>query len=120
PNRPEYAENVTGDQFAKILQFLTLMYRYVVVDGDSSLTDVTLAALDTCDSIVLLTTQDIPSIKNARLFLDLLDVLKISSEKVVFVMNRCDKRIGIPPEKVSERLKHPLAGVFPRDEKTVK
>ncbi len=119
PNRPEYAENVTGDQFAKILQVLTLMFRYVVVDGDSSLTDVTLAALDTCDSIVLLTTQDIPSIKNARLFLDLLDVLKISSEKVTFVMNRFDKRIGISSEKVGESMKHPVAAVIPLDEKTV-
>ena len=119
PPRPEHAENVTGDQFLNVLQYLRRLYAYIVVDTTSTLTDITLAALDAADAIILITTQDIPAIKNARLFLDLLDVLKINRRQVLFVMNRFDKRIGITPEKVSESFKHEIVAVFPADERVV-
>jgi pilus assembly protein CpaE len=67
----------------------------------------------------LLTTQDIPAIKNARLFFDLLGALDISRQRVVFVMNRFDKRIGITPEKVGESFKHEVSAVLPFEEKIV-
>ncbi|HJW90389.1 MAG TPA: response regulator [Anaerolineales bacterium] len=119
PARPEYAESVTGEQFGKVLEYLREMFAYVVVDTASSLTEVTLAAIDRSDLIVLLTTQDIPAIKNARLFLDLASVLKISRERIVFMMNRFDKRIGITPEKISESFKHEVVAVLPFEERTV-
>ena len=119
PTRPEYAESVSGEQFTKVLKYLRRLYSYVVVDTSSSLTDVTLAAMDTSDLIVLLTTQDIPAIKNARLFLDLVDVLHIDRQRVLFVMNRYDKRIGITPDKVSDSFKHEIVAVLPDEERVV-
>jgi pilus assembly protein CpaE len=119
PARPEYAESVTGEQFGKVLNYLRQLFAYVVVDTASSLTDVTLAVIDQSDLIVLITTQDIPAIKNARLFLDLTGVLKISRERIIFVMNRFDKRIGITPEKIGENFKHEVAAVLPLEERTV-
>jgi pilus assembly protein CpaE len=119
PSRPEYAESVSGDQFIKVLKYLRRLYSYVVVDTSSSLTDVTLAAIDAADLIVLITTQDIPAIKNARLFLDLVDVLKIDRQRVLFVMNRYDKRIGITPDKVSDSFKHEIVAVLPDEERVV-
>jgi pilus assembly protein CpaE len=120
PFRPEYSENVTGEQFVKILNYLRRMFTYVLVDTSSSLTDATLGAIqDSADLIVLLTTQDIPSIKNARLFLDLVDALGISRKRILFVMNRYDKRIGITPEKIGESFKQEIVSVLPFDERTV-
>jgi pilus assembly protein CpaE len=81
--------------------------------------DITLAVLDVCDVIVLLTTQDIPSIKNNRLFLDLMLTLEIPQGKVVFSMNKFDKRIAITPEKIGENLKLQIAAVIPLDERVV-
>jgi len=119
PFRPEYAENITGDQFSQLVSYLRRLYSYVVVDTSSSLTDVDLALIDMSDLIILMTTQDIPSIKNARLFLDLADVLKINRKRILFVMNRFDKRIGITPEKVGESFKHEIVAVLPVDERVV-
>jgi pilus assembly protein CpaE len=119
PSRPEYAESVSGEQFGKVLDYLRRLYSYIVIDAASSLTDVTLAALDTADVILLITTQDIPSIKNARLFLDLVDVLKISRRRIVFIMNKFDKRIGITADKVSESFKQDILAVLPSDERVV-
>lgn len=119
PQRPEQAEKVGADQFAKVLQFLQGMYAYVVVDTSPILTDVILSTIDISDVIVLVTTQEIPSIKNARLVLDLLKTMGVNKDRIVFAMNRYDKRIAITPERVSENLKHEISVTIPLDEKVV-
>jgi pilus assembly protein CpaE len=120
PFRPEHSEGVTGDQFVKLLGYLRRMYYYVVVDTSSTLTDVTLGTIqEASDLVVLITTQNIPSIKNSRLFLDLAVALGIDKRRLLFVMNMYDKRIGITPEKVGENFKQDIAAVLPLDEKTV-
>lgn len=118
PSRPEYAEKVSSGQFAKVLEYLRQMYAYVIVDTAALLTDVTLSAIDVSDLIVLVTTQDIPSIKNCRLFLDLLQTLGIERDRILFVMNRYDKRINITPDRVTENLKQEIVSVIPFDEQT--
>lgn len=119
PTRPEQAEKIAADQFIKVLDFLRQMYAYVVVDVSGFMNDVAISTIDVSDVIVLITTQDIPAIKNARLFLDLLHTLGISRERIVFVMNRYDKRIGITPERVSENLKQEVLTAIPLDERVV-
>lgn len=119
PSRPEHAEKIDAEQFTKVLRYLRQIYAYVIVDTSSYLTDVTLSVIDMCDALVLVTAQDIPSIKNDRLFLDLLQTLGIPLDKVTFVMNRYDKRIAITPERVAENLKQEIVAVIPLDERTV-
>jgi len=119
PSRPEYAEKVSSGQFARVLEYLRQIYSYVIVDTATLLTDVTLSAIDVSDLVVLVTTQDIPSIKNCRLFLDLLQTLGIERDRVLFVMNRYDKRINITPDRVAENLKQEVASIIPLDEQTV-
>lgn len=119
PSRPEYAENVTGEQFTKVLKFLKNMYSYIVVDASATLTDVVLAAMDSSDMIILITTQEIPAIKNARLYLDLADVLNINRKRILFVMNRFDKHIGIMPEKISESFKQEIVAVIPFEDRVI-
>jgi pilus assembly protein CpaE len=119
PTRPELADQVDGEQFGRVLDFLRNLYAYIVVDTPSILSDVTLAAIDNADIIVLITTQEIPAIKDARLFLDLSSVLSISRERIVLVLNRYDKRIGITPEKISENFKQEVVTVLPYDDRTV-
>ena len=119
PQRPEMGEQVSAEQFTRVLQFLQRMYSYVVVDTSSNLTDVILSIFDISHVIVLVTTQEIPAIKNARLFLDLLHTIGISKEHIVLAMNRYDKRIAITPERVGENLKHDVLVSIPLDEKAV-
>ncbi|MBN2500032.1 MAG: response regulator [Anaerolineales bacterium] len=119
PQRPEQAEGVAGGDFSRVLEFLRKKYAYILVDTSSFLNDISLSIFDTMDLIVLITTQDIPSIKNVRLFLDLANALGISRNKVSLVMNRFDKRRSITPEKVSENFKQNFAAVVPLEERLV-
>jgi pilus assembly protein CpaE len=119
PPRPELAEKVTGAQFDRVLEYLRTLCAYVVIDTSPSLTDITLSAIDNSDMMVVVTTQEIPAIKNARLFLDLLQTMGVKRDRIVFTMNRYDKRIAITPERVAENLKQEVAAVIPLDERVV-
>jgi pilus assembly protein CpaE len=119
PPRPEQAESISSDQFARIIQFLKGMYSYLIIDTDSSLNDVTLGAIDSSDLIVLITTQDIPSIKNVRLFLDLVDALGLSRLQIMLMMNKVDKRRNITPDRVKDIAKQDVVAAMPLDERMV-
>ncbi len=119
PSRPEYSENITGDQFGKILAYLRRLYSYIVVDAGSYLTDVALSALDASSLVVLIAMQDIPSINDARLFLELAGALGLDTERILFVLNRFDKRIAITAESIGNNLKHPVSVVIPQEERVV-
>ncbi|MEW6083860.1 MAG: response regulator [Chloroflexota bacterium] len=119
PSRPEYADKISSGQLSKVLEYLRQMYAYVIVDTSAYLTENTLAAIDVSDLIILVTTQDIPSIKNCRLFLDLMQTMGVERDRILFVMNRFDRRINITPDRVAENLKQEISSVIPLDEQTV-
>ena len=119
PQRPEQAEQVSANQFIKLIGHLRQLYAYIVIDTTSSLNDITMAAIDSSDVITLVSTQEIPSIKNSRLFLDLLQTMGIDRNHIVFILNRFDKRITITPERIGENLKQEVAAVIPLDDRVV-
>jgi pilus assembly protein CpaE len=95
------------------------MYDYIIVDTTSYLSDVVLTALNHADVLVLVTSQDIPSIKNLSMFLSLADVSGISRDQILLIMNRYDKRIGITPERIGENLKQEVVLNIAQDERLV-
>jgi pilus assembly protein CpaE len=119
PVRLEDANAVSVEQMTKVLEFLRTMYDYIIVDTSSYLDSVTAAALEASDLIVLLATQEIPSIKNARLFIDLAKSSGWDDTRLVLTINRYDKRIAITPDRVAANLRLPLSAVIPLDDKTV-
>jgi pilus assembly protein CpaE len=119
PSRPEMADKITGEQFVRVLQYLRRMYTYIIVDTSSFLSDVVISAMDIADLTLLITTQDIPSIKNAKAFLSLADGMRISRQRFIFTMNRYDRKVAITPEKVGESLRHEITALIPLDERIV-
>jgi pilus assembly protein CpaE len=104
---------------AKIIKFLRRKFNYILVDTSSTLTDSVLAVMDEADLILLIINQDIPSIKSARIFLDLTEGLKIERQRITLIMNKFDKRIAITPERVSESFKQEVSAVIPLEERIV-
>jgi len=119
PPRPEQAEEITGVQFGQILKHLRGLYSFVVVDSDSSLSEISLAAIDVSDLLVLITSQDITAIKNIRLFFDLADAIGISRHQIVLVLNQFDKRRRITPERIEEISDQKVDVSIPLDDKYV-
>ena len=119
PNQSQFIDSGVGESFTRILEFLQSLYDYVLVDTTSYLTEVVQSCLDIADYIVLVTIQDIPAIKNTNQFLSLADASGIGRDRIIFVMNRYDRRISISPERVGESLKQTIIGAIPNEDRAV-
>jgi pilus assembly protein CpaE len=119
PARPEQAEAVQGTQISKVIQFLSSVFQYVVVDTSANLTESTIGVIDASDIVILIGAPDLPTIKNLRMFFDLGEALNLTPQKVVLIMNRMDKRYGISAEKVADLLKQPIITQIPLDDRVV-
>ncbi|HSO26600.1 MAG TPA: response regulator, partial [Anaerolineales bacterium] len=95
--RPENAESIRPEQFARVLDYLTGMFQYVVVDTGRRLNDPLLAAIDASNLVIVPVTQQIPTIANVRKFLDLAPLLNLERSRVMVIMNQYDKRLNIEP-----------------------
>ncbi|NPV57431.1 MAG: response regulator [Anaerolineae bacterium] len=119
PPKIEIAEKIDPEQFGKLLKYLTNLYAYVVVDTSSYLSDVVSAAIDNASIILLVTTQEIPSIKNLNVFLTLADASSIAKDRIVLVVNKYDRRLAITAERIAESLRQPVIGMIPYEEKAI-
>ncbi len=117
PKDPEINDAHKGESLQKVIAFLRQLFSFIIIDTTSYLTETVQTCLDESDYILLLTTQDIPSIKTMNQFLTLADASSIPRDKILFVMNRYDKRIAISPERVGESLKQPILVAVPFEER---
>ncbi len=119
PKQPELTDTGKGESITRILTYMRQLYGYIIVDTSTYLTDMVQACLDIADLIILVTTQDIPAIKNAHQFLSLADASEIGRDRVLFVMNRYDRRVAITPERVGETLKQPIQVTIPYEDRII-
>lgn len=115
PPRPEMADLVGPEHMRTILAQLKGVYNYIVVDTDPSLSDLTLAVLEGSDKILLIITPDIPTIKNARLFFEVMEALNYPLEEITLVLNKVDRRGSIPEENIEASIRHPIASRISND-----
>ncbi|WP_418791038.1 response regulator [Phosphitispora sp. TUW77] len=118
PTRPEYSELITGSHVEKILGILKQTYDYIVVDTPSFFHETTLSALDLSHQIMLLVSLDLPTIKNVKLGLEVLDSLHLKG-KVKLILNRSSSDIGIKCEDMEESIGLQVAAHVPSDGRTV-
>ncbi len=126
PSAPEEAElmreggvDETGGnrRLRAVLAFMQDRFDYLVVDTAHNVDDVMLALLDMSDLLLVITRPIIPEIRGARLFVELLQKLGYSMEKVQLIINGVDnKRMGIQPEAI-ERAMMPSLAQIPLDER---
>jgi len=112
PPRPEMAELFTGDAIKAILGALRRNYEYVIVDTWTSFHEVMLSIFDVSDTILLLTTLDMPAVKNIRIFLEICDVLGYPPGKVQPVLNRADSTGGIAVADVEQAIHQRFAATI--------
>ena len=117
PPRLEMAEQVDAEQFSQMIDTLRRHYNYILIDTPSYLNDVTLSAIEKADINLLLSTPEIPALKNINSFLMLYGQLGFDPEKILFILNFYDRRSGISPERISESLHQEIVLALPLDEK---
>jgi pilus assembly protein CpaE len=115
PLRPEDAELVTEDRIGQLVDVAKAAYDIVVLDTPPHFDATTLAALDRSDRLVLLTTMDIPTVKNAKLALQTLNLLQYPRERIALVVNRPLPRADLRESDISRTLDMAITAVIPGD-----
>jgi pilus assembly protein CpaE len=113
PVGPTEAERIGRDIVAQVLAAARTLADYVVIDTPAHFTEGVLAALDITDVHVLVATPDVPALKNLRIAMDMLDLLGLSKENRLVVLNRSDARVGLSGADVDRVLKTPTSAHIP-------
>lgn len=104
PLHPSDVEHITGDMAQRVLTHLQYSHDWVVVDSPPAFTEVVLRTFDMADVYVLLTTLDMPAIKNLKVTIDTLDALGMPRDKWHVLVNRSDARMGLNVEDVERAI----------------
>ena len=95
PNEPTVAETISPTAVVTVLRALRQRFAYVVVDTAAMLSAQVLAAFDESDTIILLTTLEVPSVKNLKLALRTMETLRYPRDNTRLVVNRADSKVGL-------------------------
>lgn len=115
PPSPVDAERITPDTVKQMLQLMREQFDFIFVDTRTILNDVTLAALDEADAVLLMTTAEIPAVKNAKTFFDVAEQLDYSPSKITLVLNKYDQRVGISADAIKNSISYPITSTIPMD-----
>lgn len=119
PKQPENAGLVTMDAMKAILVELREHYAITIVDTASHYSEATVAAIETADRLLILTTLELSAINHVKEFLDTLRRLDISADKCWLIGNRIDGVYQIKPAHVERSLGVRFAALLPEDPRTV-
>lgn len=112
PLKPEEADLIKAEHIEKILDKIRNKYHYTIIDCSRTLSEPILVTLGAADVLILLLTLDIPTIKNAKLALEVMEKLGFSP-KVKIVVNRANTQMGISIAEVKEALASPIMELIP-------
>jgi Flp pilus assembly protein, ATPase CpaE len=119
PIKPEYAEYITASHLERIINVLKEYYHYVIIDTSASFHETVLASLDISDKILFVSTLDLPTIKNIKAGLDIMETLHYPKEKIKIILNKASEQFGIKYKDFENTLKHPIWSYVPEDSQTV-
>jgi pilus assembly protein CpaE len=110
PLEPSAASTISAALVTKVLTILREHFDYVVVDTPPTLdNDQVLAAFDQSDLLALITTLDVPALKNLKLTLETLDLLNFPKARTRVVLNRADSKVGLTIGEVEKTLRTPIS-----------
>jgi pilus assembly protein CpaE len=113
PTLPADAVPLQGETVSSALSLLRQNYEYVVADLSHDFGDITLQALDAADTILLVATPDMSSVRAAFAALDTYWKLGYPKDKTRLVLNATFARAGLPKEKIESALGMPASIVVP-------
>jgi pilus assembly protein CpaE len=99
----------------KILDNLSKISDYVVIDTSSYFSDDILNIFRDTDYLCIITSKDTPSIKNLKIALQILEQLNFPKENIWIVLNRADSKVGITLEEIEETIQRKIDVAIPSD-----
>jgi pilus assembly protein CpaE len=114
-NDPLGVEKLEGSVITRAIKALRRSFDIVVVDTSSALDVFTEAALAECDVAYLVTSLELPAVKDAKVSLSTFERLNLGTEKIRIVLNRANTNVGFPPSEVGKALGKRIVAELPSD-----
>ncbi|MGB7982004.1 MAG: AAA family ATPase [Candidatus Nanopelagicales bacterium] len=113
PTDPGVSERVTVALVRRMIAVAMKEYQYVIVDTAPQMDERSLTVMENSDTVFMLTTLDIPSLKNLKIALETLRVVNFPMERVRVIMNRADSKVGLDAGEVQKTLGVPVVAFIP-------
>jgi pilus assembly protein CpaE len=113
PISPETKETISPRLVARVLSLLKAEYDFVIVDSSPNFDDHVLAALDNTDTLLMLVVPDIPALKNLKVAMETLKLLRFPTEKVKTVVNQSDLDAGLSLRDIARTADVEVAAAIP-------
>jgi len=115
PERVEEAELVRGAHVERVISILREEFAFIVLDVSRSWNEASVRALDLASEILLVTTQDVPTLNHARQHLDLLRRLGHADAKIHPIANRYSRRDAVTDKEFAQFLGRAPDAQLPND-----
>lgn len=112
------AQAINGEQITRILKVMRQYFDYIVIDTCSLPDQVTTAALEEANRILLIATPEVPALKNAARFLRLAGEFGYRN-RVSVVLNRAKSRGALHHADIESHLHAPIAVAIGSDGRTL-
>jgi pilus assembly protein CpaE len=100
PRRPDQASAVGAELLREIYSILRQNYDWVVVDTPPGFTAEVITSIDHSTDIVMVGMLDSLSLKNTKLGLETLELMKYDPDHIYLLLNRAHSRVGISQSDV--------------------
>lgn len=113
PVQPDAKDSIPPSLVGRILNLLKQQFDFVVVDTSPAFDEFVLQAFDETDDLLLVTTLDVPTLKNVKVAVETLDLLNFPKPRRHLVLNRADDKVGLTADKVESTLGMTIAAAIP-------
>ena len=100
PRRPDQASAVGAELLREIYSILRQNYDWVIVDTPPGFTAEVITSIDHSTDIVMVGMLDSLSLKNTKLGLETLELMKYDTDHIYLLLNRAHSRVGISQSDV--------------------
>jgi pilus assembly protein CpaE len=111
----EEAEHIRGPDITNLLAFLRKYYDKIIIDGVRGFDEISLAAMDGSQHLLMVLTQDVPAVRNGQRCLELFGRLGYDQSKVKLILNRYQKSSKITLEVIADTLKVSVSHAISND-----
>lgn len=113
PRDPALADYLTAANIEHLLQVAAQRYDVVIIDTPPVLNEVTLTVLDRSDVIGIMTTLDVPSLRNLTSLLDILEQLQVDPDRIRLLLNKVETDIGLDVKQAQDAFQNRFVGEIP-------
>ena len=109
------AEYISSEQTIKIIDILSEISDYVVIDTPPYFSEDIISILERIDYMLIIATMDVLSIKNLKESLYILKQLRFPRNKIILILNRANSKVGLTIDEVENNIMEKIDITIPSD-----